>query len=116
MSLPLTGTPAYLAPELFLGRAADPRSDLYSLGISLFEMLAGRLPADLVDLAALATFKRQGSMPNVRDFSPQVPREVADFVRQLTSREPLRRLQQAREVVQSLMRLEIATLRERLPA
>ncbi len=110
------GTPQYMAPELFLGRYADARSDFYSLGITLFEMLCGRLPIQSQDLSTIAAFKRDGAMPSVRLFAPYVPTEVADFVHRLTAREPLRRPQSAREVVDSLVRLEIGTLAEQIPA
>jgi serine/threonine-protein kinase len=114
-SPPLMGTPHFLAPELFAGRYGDSRSDLYSLGITLFEMLAGRLPIRSNDLAMIAAFKRDGVMPSVRLFAPQVSNEVADLVHQLTAREPLRRPQRARDVVQALIRLEIASLAEQIP-
>ena len=66
----LSGTPSYLAPETFVGRPSDRRSDLYSLGITLWEMLAGRLPTMGEDLAAVANFKRQGILPSVPRFRP----------------------------------------------
>jgi serine/threonine-protein kinase len=112
----LIGTPPYLAPELFAGRQPDRRSDFYSLGITLFEMLAGRLPILATDLAAIAAFKRDAALPNLRYFAPQIPSAVADLVRQLTARDPLRRPQSARELIERIVRLEIVTLRERLPA
>jgi serine/threonine-protein kinase len=113
---PLAGTPHYLAPEAFAGRPCDPRSDLYSLGITLFEMLAGRLPTTSNDIAFLSDYKRHGVLPSVRAFSPQVASEVSGFIRHLTARDPLRRPRHAREVAYHLMRLEIASLRERVPA
>jgi len=112
----MMGTPMYLAPEVFAGRPADARSDLYSLGIVLFEMLAGRLPILSSNLEAIAGFKLQSTNPSVRVFAPQVSRQVAELVRQLTAREPLRRPASAREVAHSLVRLEIANLATRLPA
>lgn len=111
---PLLGTPNYLAPEIFIGKQANPRSDLYSLGFTLFEMLAGRLLHMPGEMAALKAFKREGILPSVRAIAPQVPHEVADLVRELTARDPLRRPHSAREVVHRCMRLEIATLRQRV--
>ena len=113
--LPLLGTPKYLAPEAFIGNGLDPRADLFSLGLTLYEMLAGRLPAMPNDLPDLVAFKRGGTMSSLRAFSPQTPLDVAELVRSLTARDPLRRPSTAREVVQHLMRLEIATLRQRVP-
>jgi eukaryotic-like serine/threonine-protein kinase len=111
----ILGTPNYMAPEVFLGRRADPRSDLYSLGMTLLEMLAGRLPAMPTDLPELIAFKRGSALPSVRLANPGVPIEVAELIRQLTARDPLRRPDSAREVVQTLMRLEIGTLRDCIP-
>ncbi len=68
----VTGTPAYLAPELFIGRQPHPGSDLYGLGLTLFQMLTGRLPPMPEEIAALAIFKREKSLQNVRVFAPHV--------------------------------------------
>jgi serine/threonine-protein kinase len=111
---PILGTPNYLPPEIFTGKPSDPSSDLYSLGLTLFQMLAGRLPTMPDDLAALAAFKREGQLPSVRSYAPQVPPNVAKIVQDLTARDPLRRLHPAREVVHHFMRLEIATLGQRV--
>jgi len=111
----ISGTPLYMAPEIFAGRLADPRSDLYSLGVTLFEMLAGQLPPSSRDPSTIAEFKRHGILPGIRAYAPYVPSEVAQFVRLLTAREPLRRPQTARDAIQTLLRLEIATLAQRIP-
>jgi eukaryotic-like serine/threonine-protein kinase len=112
----IAGIPKYLAPEVFVGRQADPRSDIYSLGLSLYAMLAGRLPPAPDDLADLAEYKRTAKLPNVRYFAPEVPVEVAILLQELTACDPLRRPNSARDVANRLMRLEIATLRRRVPA
>ena len=111
----VAGTPAYLAPEVFIGKSPEPHSDIYSLGLALFQMLAGRLPPMPEDIAALAIFKRESSLPDVRIFAPQVSPDVAKLVQQLTAHDPLRRLYTAREVIDRFMRLEIATLQQRVP-
>jgi len=111
----ISGTPVYLAPEIFAGHPGDPRSDMYSLGIMLFEMLAGRPPIGSSALATIAEHKLHGALPSVRVFAPHVPSDVAQLVRLLTARDPLRRPQRAREAIQALLQLEIATLAERLP-
>ncbi len=113
---PLQGTPDYWAPELFTGGQAEPRTDLYSLGIVLFQMLAGRLPLLASSLAELAAAKRVAALPGVRCFAPGVPSEVAQIVREMTARDPLRRPQQARDLIRRLMALEVNTLGLSIPA
>ena len=111
----LSGTLPYLAPELFSGHWPDTRTEIYSLGIALFEILAGRLPHIAANAEYLAAMKREGATPDVRTYMPQVPREVAELVRALIARDPLRRPHPAAEVVDRLLRLEILTLGQRLP-
>jgi serine/threonine protein kinase len=112
----ILGTPMYLAPEVFNGKHADARSDLYGLGMTLFEMLAGQLPPMPHKVANLVAFKREATFPNVRNYAPDVPLSVAHFVQESTAHEPLRRPQTAREMIDRFMRLEIATLRQRVPS
>ena len=113
---PLAGTPAYLAPERIVSTlAADIRSDLYSLGVTLFELLTGRLPFDGADAARLASQHRQELPADLRSLAPQLPLSVARLVRQLLSKEPLRRPQSPRELVDRLAALEIETFADRLP-
>jgi serine/threonine-protein kinase len=114
---PVVGTIHYLAPELLTSTTrANERSDLYSLGATLYELLAGRPPFRVHSLEELAEAQQRGDAPDLRSLAPQVPSAVADLVRRLLSRDPLRRPGRALQVVRELVALEINTLAERIPA
>jgi len=107
---PIMGTCSYIAPELFTSALrADIRSDLYSLGVVLFEMLSGRLPYPGKDLAELATQHRQSAPAELARLAPHVPREILAMVQRLIAREPLRRPQTPRELIDRLVSLEVGT-------
>src|SRR5437763_4712731 len=74
------GTAAYLAPEQARGEEADPRSDIYSLGVVAYQLLSGRLPYEAVSLSEL-TLKQQREAPERLDvLNQQVPGELAQAV------------------------------------
>ena len=85
--------PGYAAPELLLGRAAETASDVYSLGVVLFEMLQGRRPFRARDCAALAMKHVHRAAPFVCAPSrmPRLPTELVDLVDSLLSKAPRRR-------------------------
>jgi predicted ATPase/class 3 adenylate cyclase len=91
------GTLAYASPEQTrrTGRSVDSRADLYSLGITLFELLAGRVPFNGSD--TLETFHRHLSAPapSVRDFRLDVPEVLAQILQKLLSKEPDQRYRSA---------------------
>lgn len=108
-NLSLVGTPNYLAPEQIGSTLrGDARSDIYSLGAVLYEMLTGRPPFAAADLAELLQLHRQERPQQLRLVRPDVPSPLAKLVGEMIAKEPLRRPQSAAEVVQSLVRLEIA--------
>ena len=108
------GTCNYIAPEMITSTlAADIRSDIYSLGVVLFEMLAGRLPFEGDTLPALVAQHKQCRPPELRRLVPHLPAGVARLVRQMLGKEPLRRPQTPRELVERLARLEIEAFTER---
>jgi serine/threonine-protein kinase len=116
-SRPILGTLNYMAPEMLVsGLKADIRSDIYSLGVTLFRMLTGRLPFDVRDVAQLAEQHRQNVPGNLRVLAPLVPTRVARLVRQMLAKEPLRRPQTPRELIERLARLEIETFSDRAVA
>jgi eukaryotic-like serine/threonine-protein kinase len=113
----LMGTFNYLAPEYFTTTLQpDIRSDIYSLGVVLFEMLAGRVPFPCHDPDELATEHKQATVPDLRCLAPHVPPPVVQLIRRMLSKDPLRRPQTPRELVERLIELEIATFSERAVA
>jgi eukaryotic-like serine/threonine-protein kinase len=105
---PLAGTLAYIAPEMVTSSlAAGPRSDIYSLGVTLYEMLTGRRPWDTDDPGELAVLHREAKPTDVRTLRPETPDAVADLIHSMLAKNPLRRPGSARELSAKLVRLEI---------
>src|SRR5262245_43386506 len=73
------GTPPYMSLEQLFGRHVDGRSDIYSLGVVLFEMCTGRRPYDGADAAEIAAAQIKGA-PRADAVSPDVPRPLADLI------------------------------------
>ena len=106
----VTGTYNYIAPEMVArGMPIDVRSDMYSLGVVLFEMLAERLPFPGGSAAELARQHREVRVPDLCQLAPYLPREASRLVHEILAKEPLRRPQTPAELVDRLLRLEIAT-------
>lgn len=105
---PIAGTLAYIAPEMVTSAlAADPRADVYSLGVTLYEMLAGRRPFESDDPGELAMQQREAKPADVREHRPEVPEAVAALVNSMLAKDPLRRPDTARELSRQLVRLEV---------
>lgn len=108
-SRPVVGSLGYIAPEMVTSACAvGPRSDLYSLGATLYEMLTGRAPFASASPAELVAMHRQEKPECVRELRPELPKPVASLVHRLLAKEPLRRPATHAEVVDELARLEIA--------
>jgi serine/threonine-protein kinase len=84
----LLGTAKYLSPEQVRGDASDPRSDLYSVGIVLFEALTGRPPFRADTDAATALARLQKPPPRTRHINPELPQDLDDLVASLMARDP----------------------------
>jgi serine/threonine protein kinase len=73
----MLGTPAYMAPEQLAGAPADPRSDLYSLGVMLFELLAGRRPHEAASMGDLLRHRQQAP-PDLQRLRPDTAGGTVD--------------------------------------
>ncbi|HVP69236.1 MAG TPA: serine/threonine-protein kinase [Anaeromyxobacteraceae bacterium] len=96
------GTPDYMAPEQLHGRRGDARTDVYAIGVILYEMLTGRPPYDAPDMAALLRMKAQRDPPSPRLFAPEVPAVLAEIVLRAISRNPRDRYGDADELLRDL--------------
>ncbi|HET8632659.1 MAG TPA: serine/threonine-protein kinase [Gemmatimonadales bacterium] len=92
------GTIHYMSPEQALGAPVDARTDLWALGVVLFEMLAGRRPFEGNDLAAVALAVSHQPVPDLAGLVPGISPRLAAIVERLLQREPAARFGSADEV------------------
>lgn len=101
------GTPDYLSPEQARGEAVDARSDLYSLGLILYEMLAGRMPFSGGTMSEILAQRMTRSPQPVHELRPDVPPWVSRLVDRLLRPQPAHRFQDAAAVVAAIDRREV---------
>jgi ketosteroid isomerase-like protein len=94
----LMGTPRYMSPEQCSGKEVDSRSDIYSLGIIIYEMFAGRPPFDAPSPMALALKHIQEQPVSLGELRPGLPREIVALVMQMLDKDPDRRPGSAMEI------------------
>jgi len=106
----VTGTVQYLAPEQIRGEPADPRSDLYSLGIVTYELLTGKLPFTGETAMSIAYKHLSDRVPKPSAVVPSLPEDLNGFVTSATERDRELRPESA-----EAMRLDIQAIEPSLP-
>lgn len=98
----LVGTVPYMSPEQLLGRALDPRSDLYSLGVVLYEMTTGRRPFTAEPATALINEILNAPAPSPTSWAPGLSGDSSRLIQNLLEKDPVRRPATAKQVAASL--------------
>jgi len=98
----LMGTPHYMSPEQALGRAADPRSDLYAVGVILFESATARRPFEAGTLYELLKQHVECAPPSPRSLRGDLPPAYEALILRALDKDPARRFQSARELAAAL--------------
>ncbi len=104
------GTPLYMSPEQIRGENVDSRSDLYSLGVTLFHILSGRPPFQGDTPLSLAVQHLQSPAPNLLELRPDLPMPLVDLVSRLMAKEAKNRPKSPTDLLN-----ELEELRKQLP-
>lgn len=98
----ITGTPAYMSPEQGRGTQTDHRSDVYSLGASLFHLIAGRPPFEGDSPVGTIVQQITQAPPKLADIAPNVPKSVSELVERCLQKDPARRFQTYTELSKAI--------------
>ncbi len=101
----ILGTAAYLSPEQVTSGTADARSDVYSAGVLIFEMLTGRTPFTGDNSLSIALQRVEKDVPSPSRFIGGIPPEIDELVAHATAREPMHRFANATEMAGELRRI-----------
>jgi serine/threonine-protein kinase len=98
----ISGTPLYIAPEVYDRQPATPRSDIYSLGVLLYHLVTGSYPVEAATLAALKEKHRTREMRLLRDARSDLPEAFVNVVERALARDPAERFATAGEMERAL--------------
>ena len=105
----ISGSPSYMSPEQFAGEPLDTRSDIYSLGVTLYQMITGSLPFRAVSISTLANqhFNQKPEPPE--HFVPGLPATVSALIRKMMAKKPSKRFADMEELLEAIWKLRQIT-------
>ena len=112
----LMGTVSYLAPEIILGQEASPRSDLYAIGVMLYEISAGRPPFEADNITAVISQHLHAPVVPASSYNEQIPPALDQLIIQLLSKRPEDRPESAAAVSQILANISQLPTEHQQPA
>lgn len=111
----IVGTPEYMSPEQAEGQDVDQRSDIYSLGVILYEMVTGRVPFEGTTPLGIAMKHKTVLPPDPKSINPQVPDDLTRLILRCLAKDKAERFQSATEVLSELNRIEEKNPLEKKP-
>ena len=112
----LIGTPTFMSPEQLAGQDVDGRSDLYSLGVTLFQLLTGVLPFRSENMSEFTQAVMNQRAPDVRSLRPELPESLANIVALALEKHPETRYATGRQMAEDLRAVAHLIEVEGLPA
>ncbi len=107
--LEISGSPSYMSPEQFTGEKIDTRSDIYSLGISLYQMISGKLPFSGSTLKTVARQHFYDPPKPLNKIDLMIPVKVSNFVKKMVEKEPDKRFQNMEELIRDIWEVRQTT-------
>jgi eukaryotic-like serine/threonine-protein kinase len=102
----MVGTPTYMSPEAVVGEVSDARSDIYSLGVVIYEMLTGRPPYMANTPYSMMMKQTTEPLPSPRKLNPALPSVVENLLLKALAKEPAERHQSADELIADIRRTQ----------
>jgi serine/threonine-protein kinase len=100
----IVGSPSYFAPEHIQNKEMTPQTDIYALGIVLYEILAGEHPFGNITMLEMVVAQLRDPLPDIRVVRPDLPAEVEDVIQHATQKDPADRFADVREMARAFQR------------
>ena len=112
----MVGTPEYMSPEQVKGEKVDQRSDIYAMGVILFEMVTGKVPFEGDTSLSIALKHKTELPPNPQEYNALIPEELSQVILKCMEKEKEKRYQSAKELLLELSKIEREiSIEERIP-
>ena len=102
----MVGTPHYMSPEQVEGKEADERSDIYSMGVILFEMVTGQVPFEGETTLSIALKHKTEAPPHPEEFNPQIPEALSRLILKCMEKDRESRYQDVEQLISELRVIE----------